>query len=109
MITAKEAKHLYDQSGEEVNSFLKNNVNVEVKTAAMAGLRNVVIYLGSLDTFSHLDQKITPLQKAVATQLIGLGYKVSIKLYDQPYIPRGLQQDDGSGPTYQNYGLHIGW
>ena len=109
MITAKEAKDLYDQSGQEVADYLKYTVEKEVVKAAEGGKRNTMIHLGSKGMFDHLDQIITPLQKAVVTKLKELGYHAEIKLYGDSYVPRGLADDDGNGLTHQNYGIHIGW
>jgi len=109
MITAKEAKVLYDKSGQEVADYLKYTVEKEIVKAAEGGKRHTIIHLKSLPYFQHLDQVITPLQKAVIDRLKELGYGAEIKLYDNPYVPRGLTDDDGQGPSHQNYGIHIGW
>ena len=69
MITAKEAKELYDQSGQEVEDYLKHSVEKEVKKAAEGGKRDVFIHLGSVKQFEYLDRTITPLQQAVADKL----------------------------------------
>ena len=109
MITAKEAKVLYDKSGQEVADYLKNTVEKEVVRAAEGGKRQTIILLGSLGPFSWLDPEITPLQKAAVDQLKMLGYRAEIKLYGHKYIPPGLSDDDGEGPSHQNYGIHISW
>lgn len=109
MITANEAKKLYEKSGQEVEDFLTYNVEGEVIKAANGGKRQTCIHLGCLDIFSHLDQTITPLQKAVVDKLQGLSYSASIKQYGQRYVPRGLADDDGKGPLHQNYGIVISW
>jgi hypothetical protein len=109
MITAKEAKQLYDESGAEVDHFLKSKVEINVVSAAKSGKRTTFIDLGSLKSFDYLDQTITPLQKAVVAKLTELGYRAEIKLDGDWYVPRGLQDDDGNGPSHQNYGIQIGW
>lgn len=109
MITAKEAKELYDKSGQEVADYLKYTVEKEVVKAAEGGKRQTIIHLKSLEPYRHLDQVITPLQKAVVAKLKELGYHAEIKLYGDSYVPRGLADDDGEGPSHQNYGIHIGW
>jgi len=39
-----------------------------------------------------------------------LGYTSRwVPQYDDVYAPRGLADDDGDGPSYINYGIHIGW
>ncbi len=109
MITAKEAKELYDQSGAEVTDFLERNVESKVSYAAKSGKRLVFIHLGSKGMFDHLDQLITPLQKAVVEKLLELGYRARIVLDGEKYVPPGLADDDGNGPSHQNYGIQISW
>jgi len=109
MITAQEAKQLYDESGAEVDQFLKNEVEQKVADAAKGGKRQVFVYMGSVKQFEYLDRTVTPLQKAVADKLKTLGYRVEIKLDGDKYVPRGLADDYGKGPTIQNYGIQISW
>ena len=109
MITANEAKQLYDESGHEVEQFLKHSVEQNVSNAAKGGKREVFIHLGSVKQFEYLDRTITPLQQAVADKLKTLGYRADIKLDGDKYVPRGLADDNGNGPTIQNYGIQIGW
>lgn len=109
MITAKEAKELYDQSGTEVTDFLKHKVEINVVSAAKSGKRYVFIHLGSKGMFDHIDQLITPLQKAAVEKLQELGYRARIVLDGDSYVPRGLADDDGNGPKHINYGIQIGW
>jgi len=109
MITAKEAKELYDQSGQEVADYLKHTVEKEVVKAAEGGKRETIIHLGSMGSYDHLDQIITPLQKAVVWKLKELGYRAEIKLDGDWYVPRGLADDDGNGPKHINYGIQISW
>jgi len=109
MITAKEAKQFYDDSGYEVDQFLTHTVEPVVTDAAKSGKRSIFIFLDSLRPYDHLDRVITPLQKAVVAKLKELGYHALIRLDGEMYVPRGLADDDGDGPKHQNYGIHIGW
>lgn len=109
MITSKQAKELYDDSGYEVEQFLTYSVETEVMNAAKSGKRSVFIFLSSKGSFDHLDQLITPLQWAVVNKLKELGYTSRIDLDGDYYVPRGLADDDGNGPKHINYGIHIGW
>lgn len=109
MITAKEAKELYDKSGQEVAEYLKHTVEKEVVKAAEGGKRTTTIHLGCLEPFRYLEQEITPLHKAVEWKLKELGYRTQIAVYGERYVPRGLADDDGNGPKHQNYGIHIVW
>lgn len=109
MLTAKEAKQLYDESGAEVELFLKNEVEKPVADAAKGGKRFVFIYLGSVQFYEHAQDKLTPLNKAVVERLVELGYRARVVHDGEPYVPRALADDDGNGPKIQNYGIQIGW
>jgi hypothetical protein len=109
MITAKDAKQLYDESGHEVDQFLEHSVEANVINAAKGGRRHVFIHLGSLGSFEYLDRVVTPLHRAVVDKLLALGYRAKIETAGDKYVPRGLADDDGNGPMHQNYGIQIGW
>lgn len=109
MITAKEAKELYDQSGAEIEEFFKYKVEPEVAKEAKGGKRRAFIHLGSMDQFRNIGQTITPLQQAVVDKLRALGYRAQISLDGDKYVPRGLADDGGIGPLHQNYGIQINW
>lgn len=109
MITAAEAKKLYDDSGVEIEKFLTHTVQRPVLEAATRGERSVHITLGSVGPFEHVDQQITPLYKGVLDKLAKLGYRCSIGIHGAPYVPRGLQDDDGNGPSHTNFGLNVHW
>lgn len=109
MITAKEAKQLYDESGAEVEQFLKNSVEKKIADAAKGGKRFVFIDLGSIRFYEHVQDKLTPLNKAVIERLVELDYRARVVLAGEPYVPRGLADDDGNGPKHQNYGIQVGW
>jgi hypothetical protein len=109
MITAKEARQIYDESGAEVNNFLKYKVEIHIVSAAKSGKREVVIHIGTTGPFEYVDQKITPLERAILDKLVDLGYTAKIENYGDSYVPRGLADDDGDGPSHINYGFIIGW
>ena len=109
MINAKEAKALYDKSGQEVADYLKHTVEKEVTKAATAGKRKVFILVGSTQFEFEMRVKITSVHQGVVEALKELGYVVSIGQDGESYVPRGLADDDGNGPEYTNYGFHIGW
>jgi hypothetical protein len=109
MINAKEAKALYDKSGQEVADYLKNEVEQAVIRAATDGKRKVFILLGSTRFSSEMRGAITPVHRGVALILKDQGYVVSIEQDGDSYVPRGLADDDGDGPAYTNYGFHISW
>ena len=109
MLTAIEAKQLYDESGVEIDNYLKFNIEPKVVLAAKSGHREVTVHIDSMDLFCHLDQVIKPLEKAVVEKLQGLKYIVKISLYGEKYVPRGLINEHGNGPVHQNYGFLISW
>lgn len=109
MISAEEAKKLYDDSGHEVELFIKNNVEKFVIGAAKSGKRNLTVFLGSCGPYDSIDRVVTPLNKAVESKLKALGYTVFIGCYGNKYVPIALSDEDGNGPIHQNFGLHISW
>lgn len=109
MITANEAKALYDQSGAEVDLYLKHNVEPMLTVAATSGKRNVHIHLGCVGKFDALDQKLTPTEKGVIDKLLELGYTAKVAKEGSPYVPLRLQDANGDGPSVTNFGITIGW
>jgi hypothetical protein len=109
MINAKEAKALYDKSGQEVADYLKHTVEPAVTRAATAGERYVFILVGSTQFEFEMRVKITSVHQGAVAALKELDYVVSIARHGESYVPRGLADDDGDGPLYTNYGFHIGW
>jgi hypothetical protein len=109
MITAAEAKKLYDDSGAEIEKFLTHTVEKPIIEAAKKGERSVHIHLGTVGQFEHLDQLTPHLQRGVLDKLAQLGYRCSIGKQSAPYVPRGLADDDGNGPSYTNFGLNVHW
>ena len=108
MITAAEAKTLYDQSGVEVDKYLHYKIEPEVKAAATSGNRTVFHFIGSRDVFTH--PRPDPLQTRIIEKLRALGYTVQwLDSEGESYVPRGLADDDGNGPSYTNYGIRITW
>lgn len=108
MITAAEAKTLYDQSGAEVTAFLKHQVEPKVKEAAASGKRVVFVYVDSRPTYKTVSP--TPLLSQVMTKLRSLGYIVDWRDSEgAPYVPLGLADDNGDGPKYVNFGMTIAW
>ena len=107
MITAAEAKTLYDQSGVEVDKYL-HKIEPEIKAAAISGKRTVFHFIGSRDVFTH--PRPDPLQTRIIEKLRELGYTVQwLDSEGESYVPRGLADDDDEGPSYTNYGIQIAW
>ena len=109
MIKAKEAKQLYDESGAEVTEYLKHHIEQKIIDAAKGGKRFVFICIGSVGPYEYVENKLTPLDRAVVDKLVELGYRARVCNDGDKYVPRGLAEGDGSGPLYQNYGIQVGW
>jgi hypothetical protein len=109
MITAAEAKKIYNESGAEVEQYLKIHVNPKVVAAARSGKRVVFVHMGSIGPYEYIDGVITSINRAVEARLKELGYKVSITFDGEGYVPRGLAEVDGNGPVHRNYGFNISW
>jgi hypothetical protein len=114
MITANEARALYDQLFcAEVKLYLKHNVEPAITAAATSGKRSVHIHLGCVGMFESLDQKLTPTEKCVLDKLKELGYTARVEKQGrgQLYVPRGQQDANGDGPSVINFGfgITIGW
>lgn len=108
MISAAEAKVLYDDSGVEVDKYLQYKIEPEIKAAATQGARKVFHYLGSRDVFTH--PRPDPLQLRIIEKLRELGYAVRwLDSEGDGYVPRGLADDEGKGPVHYNYGVQINW
>lgn len=106
MITAQEAKAIYDESGAEAEA-LMNKFDAPIRKAASEGKRHVFYDLGCNEAYKRLEA--TPLQKQVMDKLHALGYRVQFCKDGMEYVPRGLADDDGKGPLHYNYGFAIHW
>lgn len=106
MITAVEAKELYDTSGVEADRIL-NQIEPIIIKAATAGERSCFVYIDSIEI--HRNITVTALQEQVLNKMQKLGYRISVAKYGSTYVPRGLSDDDGNGPKYENYGYSIHW
>ncbi len=107
MITAKEAKALYDASDAEAKGLMKS-FESQIIEAAKSEKQWIVITIGSSPTTKT--PQPDSVQKRVMELLNELGYTSRwVPQYDDAYVPRGLADDDGAGPSYINCGIHIGW
>ena len=109
MISAQEAKLIYDNSGVEVQEFLDQKIEHAVKIAAGLGKRYYIYHLGSIAPYMRIHQEDHRVEMLAAEELKKLGYHVSIGTYGDSYVPRGLSDDEGNGPDHKNYGITIGW
>jgi hypothetical protein len=107
MITAKEAKALYDASGIEVKKFIENTVGPKIENSAKEGKVSVFIFLNSVPLYYTM--WLTPFEQNVVKELRKLGYLVQCGYDGAEYVPVGLSDDDGDGPMHRNFGLIISW
>ena len=109
MITAEQAKKLYDESGVAVDNYLNKTIAPEIEKAAKAGKRSVFVHVGSEPPYGFTKAPRAPLHTSTMMVLTELGYKASWVTDGDPYVPRGLADDYGEGPAYINVGIHISW
>lgn len=107
MITATEALAIYEKTGADVKKFLKKEIEPKIKYAASQGKRSVFVFLTSYESYAQ--PSLENYHKKAVEELASLGYTVSLGRDGDPYVPRGLADDNGEGPSHINYGLHIGW
>lgn len=108
MITAKEARSLYDHSGAEVKAYLEK-IDPVIREAAKDGKQFVVLYVDGLWEAVQYQSRMTSVQARVKAELETLGFRVTYGKAGDGYIPRALMNDDGEGPTYYNVCLTVGW
>ena len=107
MISAKEARVLYDKSGALANAYINHNVMPKIKRAAESGKLHVEILVSAVDIFDRCTP--TPLMMQVIAKLEELGFGVKYDRYGDEYVPCGLADDNGNGPKHRNCGLIIQW
>lgn len=107
MITAKEARTLYDASDAEAKGLMKS-FESRIIEAAKSGKRWIVITMGSSPTTQN--PQPDSVEKRAMELLNELGYVSRWVAQDgDVYIPYGLMDDYGNGPKHVNYGIHISW
>lgn len=105
MISAVEARALYDRVGEESKKLL-NDIDHRITKVAVSRCTTFFL-LDCEETFRHVEP--TPVQARVMEELKELGFSVTFGKDGEPYVPRGLSDDNGNGPKHINYGFHIKW
>ena len=109
MVSAAEAKDLYTASGAEAEAYLNTHVDPLVQKAAASGSRWIHVFFGSYEC-GFRAHEASPLEKLIMERLKALGYTVKWEpAYGDKYVPRGLADGDGKGPSYVNYGMTVGW
>lgn len=106
MISAKEAKELYDLSGVEVEEYLAK-IEPKIIEAAKSGKRSIEIDCGCERTYAVLEK--TQFDRSLLSKLGSLGYTAKKSWISGPYVPRGLADESGNGPMHVNVGYIISW
>lgn len=104
MITAKDAREIASQSDAWLQTELRK-LEPDIKKSAELNKSPCTIHLGSVATWEVLQP--TNAQVRVIDALKKLGFTVKFEKYGASYVPRGLQDDDGNGPTHKNFGYII--
>ena len=107
MLSAKEAIEIVNNSDAEVLKSLKM-FDEQVRYYSAKGERKYFYDMGSTEACLALPT-LKPLAVSVMSRLKVLGYSVEYCFYGDSYVPRGLADDDGNGPSYKNYGILVRW
>ena len=116
MITAEQAAQLAAQSDAMIEQYLIK-IGHAIEAVAMAGERSL-----SLNTVFSCDERVSfsigPHEKKSEHQqfrvrlinaLKSFNYRAQIEMIGDSYVPRGLADDDGNGPVYQQYAIVVRW
>lgn len=106
MLTAKEALEIYNSSLHTLEKYLNDNFHSGIRQAASNGLRRYVHGMGAEE---HRLPELSALEKKALEELGKLGYCAQYLFYGEAYVPRGLADDEGNGPSYRNYGIVVTW
>ena len=85
----------------------------KIEDAASKGKRELQVYeegwWGCEEDFRTHSVLPSTKQVRLMEQLKKHGYHAEFGRISAGYVPRGLTEDDGSGPTYYNMGISIRW
>lgn len=110
MINATTARQLVEESEIAIEQML-NSLDMKIREQAIKGQTEYVIYdegwyesapCGSPPNKTHK-------HRALVDKLQRHGFSVTFGAISSSYVPKGLMNDDGSGPEYKNYGITVRW
>lgn len=112
MITAQQARTLYENSQDRVDEFAEL-ISKEI-TRLAPSKREYSCYLGDpkvLWEAQPVGDSVEPtvMQELILQKFSSLGFGCVLKKDGDPYVPRGLAQDDGDGPSYINVCMVFRW
>ena len=108
MLTAQEAKKIALNTEKVVDDKILNDFMPRIKTCAEKGEFSCFIDMGAIP-FYEVIPDLSALETRVVEKLKSLGYQVDYSKEGSSYVPRGLQDDNGDGTQYQNFGFTINW
>lgn len=108
ILTAKQAKEIALDTEKAVNDRILKDFIPVIKSHADKGEFECFIHVGCTPTYSSLDN-LSKLDLRVVAKLKTLSYSVKYSRDGLPYVPRGLQDDEGGGTMHQNFGFTINW
>lgn len=107
MITAKEAREIVETSDANVLKSLEV-FDKNIRNAASRGKKECFFYIEGIEKSLGLPP-LKPLEMLIVERLKDSGFGVEITFDGDPYVPRGLSDDEGNGPKYSNYGFMVRW
>lgn len=110
MINANEARQLVDESDKTVNDIL-NKLDLSIRMMAARGERLYACYNEVAWCGKPIGQNPVPtdLHNKLIAKLKSLGFGAKYSFHGDSYIPRGLMEDDGTGPLHINHVLIVTW
>lgn len=110
MITAAEARAIVETSKTRIDAVVER-LSEKIREASEGEKREYICtedkLHDSVEFFHHLSA--TKYQLAVMERLKSLGFDVKWMKHGEAYIPRALQNDDGTGPSYSSWAVIIKW
>lgn len=117
MITAAQALELVKRSDAEVERYLAL-IGPAIEVASKAGRRSILLssVVGFPDPAAvsvHLPVNtpfsMTDFQTRLCAALKQFGFGADMQAPHASYVPRGLADDDGNGPSYKHYTIIVRW
>ena len=107
MLTAGEARALQ-------NSFIGvsqicNKMGEGIRNSIEKSNGAIVEYFYDMGACEYEPEQLSLQNELLKKLLQSHGYSVSYQEYGEAYVPRGLSDDYGDGPSYRNYGFVITW
>jgi hypothetical protein len=110
MLTAFEARKITEESDIKVDNIL-DQLDSLIRARARACKDTLSCYLPDTWYASTLREGIHPndFQRKIMNKLADHGFKVKLARDGDPYVPKGLADNEGNGPIHYNWCIVIGW